>query len=83
MKEDNSAYNIFGTIPDTCSILESVISSLSFALITERRAIGERSTRLTPWKGMECVSLLENMGFNFGKEAPGWMSKVAIKRNRH
>lgn len=82
MKEDNNVYNILGTIPDTCSILKSVISSLSFPFVTELRAVGERSTQLTPWKWMECVSLLENVGFSFGKEAPGWMSRVAIK-NRH
>lgn len=82
MKEDNNVYNILGTIPDTCSILKSVISSLSFIFVTELREVGERSTQLTPWKWMECVSLLENVGFSFGKEAPGWMSRVAIK-NRH
>lgn len=79
MKEDNNVCNILGTIPDTCSILTSTISSLSLTFVTQLRAVGERSAQLTSWKGMKCVSLLENMGFSLGKEAPGWMSRAAKK----
>lgn len=57
-------------------------SSWSFTSVTELRAVGERSTQLPSLKGMKYVSLLENMGFSFRKEAPVWMSRETTKRNQ-